>query len=149
MRRKYSRYRSSMLEKIERTVIRLVIACTVLLALFQLRLITDPVDFYLKIAGDIDTPAFKYSQYVEDKKITLYFSTNPVSPVLVKQNGQTLGVIGQGLEIKVEQGQVELDASEINYPVTVDIIYNEKMQSLNLHGDVKSFTVKLKTDQTL
>ncbi|NLM22022.1 MAG: hypothetical protein GX207_09820 [Peptococcaceae bacterium] len=150
MRHQNFGYRSSLLKKIEKVIIRVAIACTVLLALFQLRFITDPVEFYLKIAGDIDTPAFKYSQYVaEDKTVTLYFNTNPDSPVLVKQNGEILGVIGQGLEIKVKQGTVDLDASGIPYPVTVDIIYNEKKHSLNLHGNIKSFTLEVKSSSVL
>jgi hypothetical protein len=151
MRRKHSVYRSSfLLNRIEKTIIRAIIACAVLLTLSQLTSLTNPVDFYLKIAGDIDTPAFKYSQYADDtNKISLYFSTRPESPVLVKQNGETLGVIGKGKEIKVKRGAVDLDASDIAYPVTVDIIYNEKKYSIDLHGDIKSFQIEWKENGSL
>jgi len=150
MRQKYRATRESFLSKTEKTIIRAIIICLVLLTVFQLKSVTDPVEFYLKIAGDIDSPAFKYDQYVQQSnKISVYFSSEPEAPVLVKQNEQILGTIGEGAEIKVESGTVCLDASNVPYPVVVNIICNGKNYSLRLESDKRSFTIELKTNESL
>ena len=150
MRQKYSTRRVSFIGRIEKSVIRIMMICAVLLSLFQLKSITDPVEFYFKIAGEIDSPAFKYSQYGEqNKKISLYFSADPEGQVLVKQNDQTIGIIGKGINIEVDSGTVYLDASAVAYPVTVNIIYNGKSYPLELNGNIKSFDIQIKSSGSL
>ncbi|MGI5901030.1 MAG: hypothetical protein ACOX7U_00975 [Desulfitobacteriia bacterium] len=148
MSRRHSDRRVFRLGRIEKKVLRIIVVGFILLSLFQLKSLTDPVDFYLKVAGDFDTPAFKYSDY-EERKIDLYFQSQPEGPVLVKQNDRILGVIGPGLEVEVEPGIVFLDATAVDYPLVVDIFYNEKSQRIKLHGEEKSFEVRIKSKDSL
>jgi len=151
--RKNSKYRpqNTWLNRAEKILIRAMVLGAVLLTLFQFRAIVDPVDFYLKIAGDIDSPAFRYEDYVNsefqgsavNKHFTLDFQAKPQSPVLVKQNDQILGIIGNGLSLEVEPGTVYLDATNINYPVTVYIKFNGETYQIELNGDEKSFQIFL------
>lgn len=142
------------LNRAEKVLLRVMVLGAVLLALYQFRVIVDPVDFYLKIAGDIDSPAFRYEDYINsenegstyrsstaDKYFTLDFQVKPQSPVLVKQNEQILGIIGNGLSVQVEPGTVYLDATSIDFPVTVFIGFNGETYQLELNGDEKSFQI--------
>lgn len=156
-RRTAANRRFSLMNGLERTLLRAMVFCAVLLAVFQLRSVTDPVDFYLKVAGDFDTPAFKYEQYADDqqistsrnsKTISLYFQTEPESSVMVKQNEKTLGIIGKGVTLEVEPGTVYLDATHLVYPVTVQIVLNEKSHHLELNSDMKSFDIQFKANSS-
>lgn len=156
-RRRYPNRRSFLINGLEKTLLRAMILCAVLLAVFQLKSVTDPVDFYLKVAGDIDTPAFKYEQYVDDQQITsgrnsrtisLYFQAEPESSVMVKQNEKTLGIIGKGVTLEVQAGTVYLDATHLVYPVSVQIILNEKSHQLELNSDMKSFDIQFKANSS-
>ncbi|NLI91733.1 MAG: hypothetical protein GX434_05850 [Peptococcaceae bacterium] len=128
-----------------------MVLSVVVLALFQISTVTDPVSFYLKIAGEIDSPAFKYDQYINTadeqgkKTITLYFTVNPESSVIVKQNENVVGIIKNETKMNVEPGTVQLDARHIHQPVTVDIIVNDKKHSIQLNGNIKSFDVQLRS----
>jgi len=145
MRRRYGYHPDPLSKRLEKTAIRILIALTVILVLFQIKTITDPVDFYLRLAGDIDAPAYKYNQYAEqNRKISLYLNCEPTGPVVVKQNDRILGLINDGLNVDVESGPVTLDASGIPYPLTVNIVYNEKNYQVLLNQEEKSFTVALK-----
>ncbi|HHV63713.1 MAG TPA: hypothetical protein GXX46_01335 [Peptococcaceae bacterium] len=133
----------------EKNLLRVMVLCAVLLAVFQLKSFTNPVDFYLKVMGDLDSPAFKYEEYIsggksekgQGKTISLYLQSEPASPVIVKQNEKNLGTIGRGLTIEAEPGTVYLDASHLAYPVTVEIILNDKSYYLELDRDIKSFEI--------
>jgi len=139
---------------LERKLIRVMVICTVLLSIFQITTVTDPVDFYLKIAGDIDSPAFKYDQYVNDnpsigqqeKTIRLCFSVHPESAVFVLQNEKNIGTIEKDTELDVAPGTVVLDARHIPYPVVVDVVLNEKKHQIELNGDMKSFEITFKSN---
>lgn len=140
---------------LEKMLLRVMVLSVVLLSVFQLRTITDPVDFYLKVVGDFDTPAFKYEQYVSEDQaggnnslISLDFRTEPESPVVVKQNDKVLGVVGSGITLEVEPGTVLVDASHLSYPVTVQIILNEKNHFLELNSEAKSFDIQLKKNSS-
>lgn len=140
--------------RFENLLIKGMIICTVFLALFQMQSITNPVDFYLKIAGDIDTPAFNYDEYANEgtmdtgqnaKVIKIYFQAEPVSSVLVVQNGKTLGEVGSGISLYVQPGTVDLDATHLAYPVKVRMILNQKNYEVELNGNKKSIYIQLKS----
>ncbi len=148
--------RVSFLQRLEGRIIRIMVLSVVLLALFQMKSVMDPVDFYLKFSGDIDAPAFKYQYYIdeafkEDNKnnelVRLIFMTTPEnSPVKVWQNDKLVGTISKDREsFELQPGSVSLDATEISYPVTVEIILNQTRYNLDLDGDSKSFDVQLKS----
>jgi hypothetical protein len=145
--------RFSLASGMEKTLIRVMAFSVVVLALFQATTMTNPVNFYLKFAGDIDTPAFQYSQYATDAKaqgqkpITLYFSVSPESSVLVKQNENVLGVIQDEAQIDVLPGTIQLDARHIHQPVTVDVIVNNQKQSIRLNGDTKNVNIQVESNQ--
>jgi hypothetical protein len=149
--RKKSKYtQNTWLNRAEKTLLRAMVLGAVLLTLFQFRTIVDPVDFYLKIAGDIDFPAFKYEEYVNpeqessaviNKCFVLDFQAKPESPVLVRQNDKVLGIIGNGLSLEVEPGTVYLDATSVDYPVTVFIKFNGEVYQIELNKDEKSFQI--------
>ncbi|QHA00867.1 hypothetical protein [Dehalobacter restrictus] len=141
----FPRQKVSRFQGFEKTAIRIVAVCTVLLGLYQLKAFTDPVEFYLKFSGEIDAPAFKYSENANSGSISLSFEITPDSVVMVRQNDQDIGTIENGKSITVEPGTVVLDATGIPYPVTVNVILNSKTYSIELNGDVKSFDVKLKS----
>lgn len=156
-RTKPAKRRFSLIDSLEKTLLRAMVFCAVLLAVFQLRSVTDPVDFYLKVAGDFDSPAFKYEQYTDNnqtspaqnsRKISLYFQAEPESSVIVKQNGKTLGIIGTGVTIEVEPGTVSLDATNLGVPVTVQIVLNEKIHLVELNNEIKSFEIQLKANSS-
>lgn len=146
--------RISLINRLEKLLLRFMVLGVVLLTVFQLRLVTNPVDFYLKVMGDFDSPAFKYEQYIEDNQtqgkdnglIGLYFQVTPESSVLVKQNEKVIGIIGKGISIEVEPGTVVLDATNIDYPVIVDIVLNEKSHQIELNQESKSFNIQLKNN---
>jgi hypothetical protein len=148
--------RSPLTGRLERNLIRGIVICTVILVVFQIFTFTDPVDFYLKIAGDIDSPAFKYDEYVEQdvltgeqgKKVSLNFQVEPDSAVVVKQNDKTIGILSNNTNLDVQPGTVYLDATHIPYPVTVNITLNDKKHRLQLNGDIKSFNIELKTKES-
>ncbi len=146
----------SFLQRLEGRIIRIMVLSVVLLAVFQMKSVMNPVDFYLKFSGDIDAPAFKYQYYIdeafkEDNKsiesIKLTFVTIPEnSPVKVWQNNKLVGIINQdAVNFEIQPGSVYLDATEIAYPVTVEIILNQTRYHLDLDGDSKSFDVQLKS----
>lgn len=147
-----SKSRFSFLERLESTLLRVMILGTILLAVFQFNTITDPVDFYLKIASDLDSPAFKYDEYLaednnrKDKLISLDFQAEPVSSVLVKQNNEVIGEIGNGVKLQVEPGTVTLDATQVRHPVTVYVILNQKSHMIELNQDAKSFNIKFNNE---
>jgi hypothetical protein len=151
-----SKRRVPLMEKLEKSLLRTMVLCAVVLAVFQLKSLTDPVDFYLNIMGKLDSPAFKYEEYItggqsgpgETKTISLYLQSEPHSPVLVQQNDKTLGTIGKGLRVEVEPGTVYLDASHLSYPVTVEIILNEQSYYLELDSNIKSFDLGFKTNSS-
>lgn len=153
-KRAFSERRFSSLNSFERTIIRAMIFCTLLLAVFQLKSVKDPVDFYLAVAGDIDYPAFKYDYYENNgaaksnEKITLSFKVTPISEIKVKQNNIIIGTIGSNTSLEVEPGMVSLDATQIPYPVSVDIILNEKKYTIKLDGDIQSFNIEIKSSQS-
>ncbi len=152
-RKVYTRSGSSSSGKAEKVLLRVMVLSAVLLAVFQMKAIIDPVDFYLKIAGDIDTPAFQYDQHSggaqsgdQTKHIALTFETEPENaPVAVYQNDTQLGLISRNKAINVEAGTVTLDAAQISYPVTVRIILNHNTYTINLNGDRQSFEVQFKS----
>jgi hypothetical protein len=146
--------RNFFLNSFKKTLLRVMALCAVLLAVFQYRVIIDPVDFYLKVAGDLDSPAFKYEQYLDEKQIksgqntgtiSLYFNAEPESAVMVKQNEEVIGVIGAGTSIEVEPGTIYLDATHLTHPVTVQIILNEKNYQIELNNDIKRFDIQIKS----
>jgi hypothetical protein len=137
-----------------RMLLRVMVLCTAILAVFQLRVITDPVDFYLKVAGDFDSPAFQYEQYLDENQtkvgqnsgiISLYFYAKPEGAVMVKQNEEVIGVIGAGTKIEVKPGTIYLDARQLAYPITVNIVLNEKSYQIDLNKDVKCFDIQFKS----
>jgi hypothetical protein len=103
-----------------------MIFCAILLTVFQLSSITDPVDFYLRMVGDIDSPAFKYSEYADDNRMSLYFRVSPESEILVKQNDKTIGIIHNELRLDVRSGTVTLDGTSAGQPVIVEIVLAER-----------------------
>ncbi|KUO66369.1 MAG: hypothetical protein APF84_18265 [Gracilibacter sp. BRH_c7a] len=146
----------SFLQRLEGRIIRIMVLGVVLLAVFQMKSVMNPVDFYLKFSGDIDAPAFKYQYYIdegfkEDSKIIesvkLTFITIPEnSPVKVWQDDELVGIINKDTEgFDIQPGSVSLDATDIPYPVTVEIILNQTRYHLELDGDRKSFDVHLKS----
>lgn len=151
--RRWTSRRSSLTGRLEKNLIRGMVICTVILVVFQIFTFTDPVEFYLKIAGDIDSPAFKYDEYVDQnvlkdeqgKTISLNFQVEPESAVVVKQNDKTIGVLSNDINLDVQAGTVYLDATHIPYPVAVDITINNKKHRLQLNGDIKSFNIELKS----
>lgn len=139
---------NSLWRKIERRIIRLMVLAALVLAVFQLRVITDPVDFYLKVTGDIETPAFKYENYFDPanqdvQTIELKFETYPAdAPVQIWQEQTLLGVISDKVnKYRVKPGKVTLNAEEIPYPVTVEIVLHKNRYRLELNGDCKTFDV--------
>lgn len=137
-----------------KALIRVMALGAVLLAVFQFGTITDPVDFYLKIAGDIDYPAFQYEYLdgsetaagVSNETIRLQLKAEPSAPVKILQNDKTLGLIGNGITLEVRQGKVTLDASMLSYPVKVEVILNEKSYYIYLKSDIKSFEIHFQED---
>lgn len=142
---------NSFWRKFESRIIRLMVLAALLLAVFQLRVITDPVDFYLRIAGDIESPAFKYENYFDPasqdvQTIELTFETYPAdAPVQIWQEETLVGVIDDKLnKFRVKPGQVTLNASEISYPVAVEIVLHRNRYRLELNSNSKTFNVELK-----
>lgn len=144
------------LQRLEARVIRIMVLGVVLLAVFQMKAIMNPVDFYLKFSGDIDAPAFKYQYYIDEafkednmrtESVKLTFVTIPEnSPVKVWQNDKLVGIINRETKsFEIQPGSVSLDATEIAYPVTVEIVLNQTRYHLDLDGDSKSFDVHLKS----
>ncbi|RNC28047.1 MAG: hypothetical protein AWM53_01977 [Candidatus Dichloromethanomonas elyunquensis] len=140
--------RLPVLDGFEKTLIRVMMLSVVALSLFQIISSTNPVSFYLKMAGEIDTPAFYDIQDIntsgdQDKKtVTVSFTVNPESSVLVKENENVLGIIKKELKLHIVPGTVQLDARHIHQPVTVEMVVNEKKYSFSLNGDVKTFNVQ-------
>lgn len=148
--------RTTFLQRLEGRIIRVMVLGVVLLAVFQMKSVMDPVDFYLKFSGDIDAPAFKYQYYIDEafkeenksiESVKLIFVTIPEnSPVKVWQNDKLVGIINKDTEsFQIQPGSVSLDATEISYPVTVEIILNQTRYHLDLNGDSKNFDVHLKS----
>ncbi len=151
----YRKVKSMMMNRMESSLIRVMVLCTVLLVVFQMTTITDPIDFYLKVAGEIDSPAFKYDEYADQKNIngqsqnvSLYFLVDPDSLVVVKQNDKEIGMIKNETQLNVSPGTVYLDATDIPYPVVVEIVLNEKRYRVELDGDIKSFDLQLRERST-
>ena len=155
MRPSYNK-RRSFLQRVESRIVRIIVLGVVLLAIFQIKSVTNPVDFYLRFGGDIDSPAFKYQYYIDEEfkegsksiaPVGLTFITIPEnSPVKVWQQDKLLGVVSKDMKnLEVEPGSVSLDATDISYPVTVEIILNQNRYRLDLDRDIKSFDVQLKS----
>lgn len=148
--------RGSFLQRFESKVIRMIVIGVVLLTVFQMKSIINPVDFYLRFSGDIDAPAFKYHYYSNENTIPannniqtvkLILLTMPEnSPVKVWQQDQLLGIISkENQDFEIMPGPVSLDATEISYPVTIEIILNQRRYRLDLDGDIKSFELNIKS----
>lgn len=130
-------------QRFERKLIRIMVVLTVLLGLFQFKTFTDPVTFYLKLSGELDTPAFKYDD--QTGTIMLTFQVSPEADIVLRQNNEDIGIIKDNKTALVQPGTVFLDATGVSYPVTVDIVLNSQHYPIQLDGDVKSFEVKLKS----
>lgn len=135
-------------QRFERKLIRIMVILTVLLGLFQFRTFADPVAFYLKLSGELDTPAFKYDEN-QASTIMLTFRISPQAEVVLRQNDTNLGSIADNKSVQVQPGTVYLDATAVPYPVTIDIIHNRQHYSMQLEGDVKSFEVKLNSAEAI
>ena len=147
--------KGSFLQRLEGKIIRIMILSFVLLAVFQTTTITDPVDFYLRFSSDIDAPAFKYNYYIDEESsrqantdtetILLNFETDPeYSPVKIWQHQELVGILSRDINsFQIKPGTVSLDATEISYPVTVEIVLDQNRYRLDLHGDIKSFNLSL------
>ncbi|UWG99035.1 hypothetical protein LPY66_09690 [Dehalobacter sp. DCM] len=119
-----------------------MVVLTVLLGLFQLKAFTDPVAFYMKLSGELDTPAFKYND--QSDTIKLLFRITPEADILLRQNDTDICVITDNKSANVLPGTVFLDATQVDYPVTVEIILNNKSYSIQMDSDIKSFEVNIK-----
>lgn len=156
-------YSKSILHRVERGVIRIVILASVLLLLVQmgLGLAKDPVDFYISVAQKIESPSLDIapvSSAVSPEispdnalqrtwKVTL--KASPAAPVRVVQNGRVLGTLARGeLEVPVQAGILQLDGTNVSQIVRVQVIKKDAQlqdprlnQSLILEHNIQNLRV--------
>lgn len=156
-------YSRSILQRIERGVIRTLILASVLLVIAQMSfgLAKDPVDFYISVAQKIEAPAMDIapvsstvspeispdSSSITTWKLTL--KASPAAPVRVVQNGRVLGTLTRGeLEIPVQVGTLQLDGTNVSPIVRVQVIKKDSQlhdprlnQSLIIERNIQSLRV--------
>lgn len=126
----------------ERQLIRLIIVGSVILVIMQFGLAKDPVQFYLAMAQEVESPALEVnsseqavtlpasspvsSQTGSSAQTQLYQITlkaTPNLPVRVLQNGKELGTLTKGEQVlKVQAGIIQLDATKVKQAVQVQVL---------------------------
>lgn len=152
-------YSKSILQRVERGVIRTLILASVLLLLVQmgLGLAKDPVDFYISVAQKIESPSLDIAPVssavspenpsLKTWKVTL--KASPAAPVRVLQNGRVLGTLTRGeLEVPVQAGTLQLDGTNVSQIVRVQVIKKDSQlqdprlnQSLIIEHNIQNFRV--------
>lgn len=141
---------------LQKGLIRLMVIMAVCLAVYQLKAATNPVDFYLQVAGSIEEPAMSFSRDLSRLQETqpqaesaeplsavdMLFSVTPYAPVKVLQEDKLLGVIDFQTTIPVKPGTLVLDARGISYPVSVRLDVEDKNYSIELNNEVKKISIK-------
>ena len=140
----HTKYSRSPLNRIEKTLIRLMTIAAVVLAIFQINSAGDPLDFYLKVAGNVEMPALAFSEDLQNTgTVEINLIVSPNSPIKIWQNDKVLEVITkENTEIWVDKGTIFFDARNINYPIRVMVYYNEIREEIFLNNDVKSVKVE-------
>lgn len=155
MRRSRLEIMWKVLERIERSLVRLVIFATILLVVVQLARAGDPVQFYLAMSEKVEAPPIENQakESAEPKKAVTYTITlrsTPTAGVRVMQNGQVLGTLSAGeKQFTVQAGNIVLDASHLSQPVRVEVVKKDirlreprQNQSFVFQGNTQTFAVK-------
>lgn len=158
-------YPISILQKVEKGIIRILILASVLLVLAQmgLGLAKDPVDFYISVAQKVEAPAMDIAPVsstlspeinnnqdntsIKTYKLTL--KASPAAPVRVIQNGRVLGSMIRGeLEVPVQAGTLQLDGTNVSQIVRIQVTNKDSQlhdprlnQSLVVEHNVQNLRV--------
>ncbi|MDD2234018.1 MAG: hypothetical protein PHZ11_04635 [Desulfitobacteriaceae bacterium] len=137
-RRRFNFQFNRLFQQGERQLIRLIVLGSVILVIVQFGLAREPVQFYLQMAREIESPYLELnlteqtvtapasSQTDSTAQTRLYKITlkaTPNSPVRVFQNDQELGILTKGeLGLAVQAGIIRLDAGKVKQPIQVQVI---------------------------
>ena len=133
----------------ERRVIRIMVLASVLLVVMQLSVARDPVQFYMSVAGKVESPPLDYSAPAalngSGKTMSLTVKASPAAPLRVVQNGKVLGSLDRGVQqVSVQAGKLELDGSSLSAPVRVELNMNNQASSTSIvisPGTVQALTI--------
>lgn len=109
----------------EQILIRMMILASVALAIVQLGLAKDPVDFYLAMAAKVENPPLDIPAMGNEasQTYTLALKAVPNAAVKVWQNGVQLTDLSEGEKlIKVRAGEIILDGRGIGQSIRVQIL---------------------------
>lgn len=140
----------------ERRIIRVMVLASVLLLLMQLSAARDPLDFYMKIAAEVEAPPIELptlakpelEQSVKTWQVTL--RATPAAPIRVVQNGTVIATLAKGeQQVAVKSGQIQLDGIGIAQTVKVEVINKDAQlleprqnQTFILQGNIQNLIVK-------
>jgi len=140
----------------ERRIIRVMVLASVLLLLMQLSAARDPLDFYMKVASEVEAPPLELpalakpelEQSVRTWQVTL--KATPAAPVRVVQNGTVIANLAKGEQkVAVKTGQIQLDGIGIAQTVKVQVIDKDvqlleprQNQMFILQGNIQNLIVK-------
>lgn len=152
-------YSKSILQRVERGVIRTLILASVLLLLAQmgLGLAKDPVDFYISVAQKIESPSLDIAPVssavspdnTSQKTWKVTLKASPAAPIRVVQNGRVLGTLTRGeLEVPVQAGTLQLDGTNVSQIIRVQVIKKDSQlqdprlnQSLIIEHNIQNLRV--------
>ena len=105
---------------LERKVVRVLILGAVLLAIIQLSmgLAADPVDFYLAVSKQVESPPLELVD--SEQRYQIKLQAIPAAPVKIYQNGRLMGDLATGeKEFNVKTGNLLLDGRYVDHPVKI------------------------------
>lgn len=111
--------------RLEGWIIRGLILGTLLLVIVQYGMSKDPVEFYLAMAGKVESPAIEVNGYLKDDEpvYTVRLKAVPAAPVNIVQNGQIIASLGKGeVNIPLSADAFILDGRGVSQAVSIQIV---------------------------
>lgn len=139
----------------EKVLLRVLMLLVLVLAITQMSLARNPLDFYLAMAAKVEnTPLDVPTVALTEKPVAaqgywLSLKAVPDAAVKVWQDGKLVGDLSRGVsELQVSQGQVLLDGRGISGTVRVQVIQKDKRlrepalnQTSVIQGNVQALTI--------